>query len=307
MQPRRRSRATFFVGSLPGTINEDTLWSYFTRFGTPISLDIIRKRDTKICRGYGFLVIELGVTDGYFLAFEHFFQDRRLTIEPFIAGERLIKKKMDFDNRRLFVKNLSPSINQNDLISYFSNFGIVDNAYTAPNFEVGTNSLIGCVHFAQAESIKTVLKQKHHYIKGYHVKCERFEKKGNEVLQHQHRMPKHKELQANPNHPIEKHNFSTYDLSYHDLSNSQLHFKSHQTKHGGIPLSMNSLDDFGPTLVDHQTFSKICKAKPEPRQDQQEFIRTAFKSFYQGVDQVIEFRHQENRENLRFNLFKPSQ
>lgn len=165
----------YFVGSLPGSVKNDEVWDHFARFGTILSVDVIRNQQTQYCKGFGFIRIILGVSERQFLLDKHLFKgSRKLTVQRHLEGRELHKKKEEFDSTRLFLTGLMPWITEDDLIAYFSQYGTVELAFTAFNKNKVREQNLGCVHFDNTTILDRVIQESPHMISGSRVKCARY-------------------------------------------------------------------------------------------------------------------------------------
>lgn len=300
---------SYFVGSLPGPVNELELRRYFEEFGRLISLDIIKKRNTNLCKGYGFLAIALHCPEREFLAKSHVFEDRVLTIEPFVLGSKLSFKKIEFKNRRLFVKNLSPQISDIDLKDYFSQFGQVDNAYTAKNYDLHKKGgPIGCVHFKDSATIEKVLSQNLHFICGHLVKCERFQERGGDAKWYHKRFPHNVATKSSANfnssEPYSTKGFPAQTTAKQITSGKVALAHHRQVLDGGCKPATSYIpsteQESGFTYDLRPSESNLNASSTE--RHLASHVSTAISG---SLNKVFQLRHKDNGSNIRFNILKP--
>ncbi len=196
----------YFLGSLPGLVDEESLCQYMSKFGQVYELDVIRKKKSKLCKGYAFVTMKLHMNEIDFLNTRHIYQDRQIFIRWYMKGDDLYHNKSAFLLRRLFINKVPSWLSSYDLIDYFGKFGHIEHAYIAPNY--GTHkseSYIGFVNFVDNETLNKVLSIKDHFIKGIKVNCQPF-------------VDKKAKLTKGPGPIISKvHSGSTHESSYGKL------------------------------------------------------------------------------------------
>ena len=169
---------TYFVGSLPGLVDKEYLKVYFSQFGAVQSLELVTKKKSHLCKGYGFLKISLAITEANFLSIRHAFMNRRIFIRPHLTGENLSQGRLEYALKRLFVVNLPDHVTERELKQYFEQFGEVELAYISPHYENNVvKSLIGLVTFDDKNTVAKVLSQELHIIRNQRVICSAFKAK----------------------------------------------------------------------------------------------------------------------------------
>lgn len=173
------SLSQYFVGSLPGVVEENELSDYFSNFGVVESLQLVKNKKTSVCKGFGFVSLTLKIEPEIFRSIKHKFMGREIFIRPHLKGEELEKQTSDFTSKRLFINNVPSWMSEQDLCNYFSRFGTVELSYISPNFSPKKKpaGLIGFINFGNKESVASVLKQPKHSILGHAVKCAQFKAK----------------------------------------------------------------------------------------------------------------------------------
>lgn len=280
---------TYFVGSLPGTVQDEELTSYFSRFGGVVGIDVIKKRRSNICRGYGFVLIDLNISESDFLSSEHYFEGRKLTVEPYIDGARLSSKKAEFANRRLFIKNLPPWVTDADLWQYFSKFGKVELAYKAANHDHHRSLNIGCVTFSDTASLDRVMASSTHVVGGQQVKCDRFNRKDKLSPCRQETC-----LTPNPsNRFMGKSGVMNFSLAH--PSSSGQNRKQRPTLPTNNYRKMG-FPNFPTEILPKDRKSGKLKAQP--------LVTSTFDIEIKIFERILRERHNENSNNVRFNLLK---
>ena len=170
----------FFLGSLPGNLDENLLLNYFSDFGKIISLEIIKNPKTNLSKGFGFLVINLNITLVEFTSSIHTFNNRNISVRRYLKGKELENNVQSIMSKRLFIKRIPEWIVEKDIKEYFQQFGNIEMVYLTQNYAVKQiKSLIGFVHFELEYSINKVLESEIHYVKNAALRCSIYDPKKN--------------------------------------------------------------------------------------------------------------------------------
>ena len=173
----------FFLGSLPGKVDENQLELYFSGFGEVLNLEVVKNLKTRLSKGYGFLVINLSVTELSFTEVDHYFDNRKISVRRYMKGKELEENVQSILSKRLFIKRIPENIKDKDIEDYFQQFGTISMVYLTQNYAVKQmKSLIGFVHFEDESSINKVLVSEIHYIKTVAVKCSIYDPSKNKPI-----------------------------------------------------------------------------------------------------------------------------
>ena len=82
----------------------------------------------------------------------------------------------DSSKRKVFVKGISPRINDNDLMLYFSRFGKVARAYTLRNSIISNEKTFGYIEFLDEKSVQGLFAEESnsHVIGGTTIRCYKY-------------------------------------------------------------------------------------------------------------------------------------
>jgi RNA recognition motif-containing protein len=167
-----------FVASLPSLVTNSDLLAHFSQFG-PVTKVEISKNQKKLSKGFAFVTF-LNESDAEtVLNSEIAFKDRVLTIRRNLKGQELKNYTKTFEQRRMYVGNLSLDVSDSLLRSFFSKFAPVENAYVIRDFKTGLSSRFGYVLFHKIEDVDFVVKisQSGLTLNGAVLVCERFKGK----------------------------------------------------------------------------------------------------------------------------------
>lgn len=97
------------------------------------------------------------------------YKERELQILPFLEKTDLVKSQLQFNQRRIVVAQLDNSTTDDDLITYFSQFGAIEKSFVVVN-RSDTNMLpYGHVVFADGKAALAAMNQENHFINGKQV------------------------------------------------------------------------------------------------------------------------------------------
>ena len=168
-----------FVGSIPANTDEKELLQYLLRFATVLSISLAKnKTKTKqnSCKGFGFITCKSEEDFEALLALNSqiCYRGRFLTFREFKTGADLQEEISSFNERRLFVGNICPSVQPDDLADVFKQFGPIENVYLV-NDEQSKKSKFGYVIMKNIRDAHSILEHGPClYLKGRLLKLEKF-------------------------------------------------------------------------------------------------------------------------------------
>lgn len=124
----------FYVGSLPGNINEDTLFPIFASYGKITDLKIIKEKKSNKCAGFGFITFQVK-TDQQAQRLEamleesHSLDGRAIKVQRHLSGRSLENHIKGHQKKRVYVSNLPKNLSDEELSDFFSQFGEIESAY----------------------------------------------------------------------------------------------------------------------------------------------------------------------------------
>ncbi|XP_066930592.1 TAR DNA-binding protein 43-like [Clytia hemisphaerica] len=145
------------VLGLPYKAREDNVKDYFQQFGELAMHEIKYDPVTKQSRGFAFIRFKTVAAAQKALKTTHTILGRRCEV-------RLPKKKEEVPLRKLFIGRLPDDTKQEDLDSYFGQFGELTDVYIPTPYRS-----FGFVTFASSDVARTVLLQSQHTLKGQRI------------------------------------------------------------------------------------------------------------------------------------------
>ena len=116
-QVSHKSIATLFVGGLSFNIQEKDLYSYFSNYGPIKKVNLLRRKDNGLSKGYAFIFFKrLEDLMRVIQEEDHFILGRKVDCQR--AQERPNKQAhcTNFNKRRIFVGKLAKETTDSDLI-----------------------------------------------------------------------------------------------------------------------------------------------------------------------------------------------
>ena len=164
-----------FVGGLEWKITNEDLLDYFSSFGTVLHCAIqswgsgMRKNK---CRGFAFLTVADQATFNSIVSSFHRIGSRWIECKPKLSEAGVLNlQKLDSLDRKIFVRGLRKSMNENALKCYFEQFGGVELAYIIKNHKNCKSRGFGFVTFKNKEDKDRVLAIKELKIDGRAIQC----------------------------------------------------------------------------------------------------------------------------------------
>lgn len=183
----RDTTKKYYVGSLPGDIQEQHIFSKFKKYGNITDLVLIKDKKTGKCAGFGFITFEAETKLdqeilGKIEKNKHFISGRELKVERHLSGESLQNHLESQHKKRLFIRNLPKKLSDQELGEFFSRFGEIESAYRVKIQSQNRLTNYGYVTFTEENPVDLVLGGKKKVkleISGRRkIKVERFVKRG---------------------------------------------------------------------------------------------------------------------------------
>lgn len=138
-----------FVGGLPVRVTEETIAEFFSAYGTIVSCKL--KKSIQTGRSLGFAFIKVKEKQAYdrLLSERVEFQGRVIEVKT-VWKKKELNERLEIEKmKKLFVSNIPSDLINNDLITYFSVFGKVVNAFIIIDPDTRKNKNYGYVIFKE--------------------------------------------------------------------------------------------------------------------------------------------------------------
>ncbi|XP_055343626.1 RNA-binding protein Musashi homolog 2-like [Paramacrobiotus metropolitanus] len=166
-----------FVGGLNWLTSSDSLKDYFSRFGPVKECVIMKTPLTRKSRGFGFVTFVDPADVNKVLQMAHHEVDGK-KIDPKVAVPRrspagATKTPVVTRTKKAFIGGLPANTTPDDLRSYFSTFGTVEDAVLMIDKNTRRHRGFGFVHFASEETVDKVCDIHYHEINQKMVECKK--------------------------------------------------------------------------------------------------------------------------------------
>jgi len=170
--------STLFVGGLSFNIEEKDLFHYFSQYGQIKKVNLLRRKDNGLSKGYAFIFFsKLADLEEALQQEDHFIMGRKIDCQK--AQERPQKQAhtADFNKRRIYVGKLSKETTDDDLIRAFKRFGSVKSCYVIKDSKSGKSLNFGYVVFKELKAAKAALSHDNVVVNGKTVVCKSYKSK----------------------------------------------------------------------------------------------------------------------------------
>lgn len=128
-----------FIGCLPAETDENEVHTYFSQYCEIIKIKI-KFRSNGICAGYGHFTTKISKKNLKTLTTKnHFYKGRSLECRLYMKGKKLESYLNDFNERRIYVRNIPHGTTDYELYDLFSSLCAVTRAYNANHVDKDGN------------------------------------------------------------------------------------------------------------------------------------------------------------------------
>jgi RNA recognition motif-containing protein len=167
------SKHIVFVGLLPNTATRQKLEKVFSRFGRVVWLALFQQPNDF---AYAHLLFDQSqAIDKVFEQGSHRIDGKNIRVRMWKSPEDGSHSESLLNQRKVFVKNISPRTSNKRLIEYFQQFGAVVHLDRGPRSRVAC-AAIAYIVFEKREQASQCLQASHGSIDGFKIKCKPFVK-----------------------------------------------------------------------------------------------------------------------------------
>lgn len=166
---KRENLIKLFVGGLNYVSLQSDIKSYFETFGKVLECTLMIDKPSGKSRGYAFITIEdtVGKARQRIVNRKHEINGKIVDVKFAVEGKE--KEEMMDSKKKIFVGGLDPTVNNDDLREYFSEFGDVKEAVVLFNSDRGVSRCFGFVTFEDKETVEKLVRDQNFSIKGKQI------------------------------------------------------------------------------------------------------------------------------------------
>ena len=166
-----------FVGGLNYLSLRDDIKSYFQTFGEVQSCSLLLDKDTGKSRCFAFVTIKdpKNILEKKILSRKHEINGKIVDVKRVVEGKK--REEMMDSSKKIFVGGLEPSVTQNDLFQFFSQYGKVKEASVLFDNNRNASRGFGFVSFEDKELVDKLVAQNDFYLKGRKIDVKRAQPK----------------------------------------------------------------------------------------------------------------------------------
>lgn len=161
-----------FIGGLNWDTTEDSLYEYFSKYGTVTEHLIMKDPTTGRSRGFAFLTFADATSVDEVIKKDHILDGK--LIDP----KRAIAKEQQDKVGKIFVGGIDPFVTEKDFHEFFSKFGKIIDAQLMVDKDSGRSRGFGFITYENPESVDKVTVNKYLELKGKAMEVKRAEPRG---------------------------------------------------------------------------------------------------------------------------------
>eukprot|EP00061_Rhincodon_typus_P002818 g18546.t1 len=167
----REQLCKLFVGGLSFETVEGNLRNHFEKWGKLTDCVVVQDTITRRPRGFGFVTYSSpSEADAAMAARPHVLDGRTVDLKRAVPREDSNKPGFNMKVKKIFVGGIKENLGENDLQSYFSDYGMIEKVDVICDRETGKKRGFAFVYFDDHDSVDKAVIQKYHMINGY--RCE---------------------------------------------------------------------------------------------------------------------------------------
>lgn len=168
-----------FIGGLDFKTTEDTLRAHFEKWGEIVDCVVMRDSQTKRSRGFGFITYtSSAMVDEAQKARPHKVDGREVEPKRAVPREDSGKPEAQATVKKIFLGGLKEDVEEEDLRSYFSEFGNVTNVHIVTERDTNKKRGFAFVEFDDYDPVDKIVLRRLHTIKGKSTEVKKALSKG---------------------------------------------------------------------------------------------------------------------------------
>ncbi|VDN33835.1 unnamed protein product [Gongylonema pulchrum] len=154
-----------FIGGLSSVTTDETLKTYFSKWGEIRDCVVMKDPSTKRSRGFGFITYsKQSEVDAAMAARPHTIDDKKVDPKRAVPREKADHSEAKVSTKRLYVSGIREDITEQVLEEHFSQFGKVD---IIADRNTGKPRGFAFISFDDYDSVDKCVLQKNHHVLNY--------------------------------------------------------------------------------------------------------------------------------------------
>ena len=159
-----------FIGGLSYSTTDEGLRNYFSQFGELVDCVVMKFRDTKRSRGFGFVTYsDASMVDAVQNQRPHTVEGSKVETKRATPREELGRGETGQTVKKVFIGGIKDGIENEDLKEYFSQFGTVTSVEHMTDKQTGRKRGFGFVEFEDYDAVDKIVLQSRHQIKSWKI------------------------------------------------------------------------------------------------------------------------------------------
>jgi heterogeneous nuclear ribonucleoprotein A1/A3 len=159
-----------FIGGLSYKTDDETLKTYFSKYGELVDYVVMKDGSTGRSRGFGFVTYsDSTMVDELMKNRPHIIDGRQVEPKRATPREDSGKQEVQMTVKKLFIGGLRDALTEDDLKEYFSSYGDVVEAVVMKEKESNKSRGFGFVTFDDYDPVDKIILEKNHTIKGVNI------------------------------------------------------------------------------------------------------------------------------------------
>ncbi|KAJ1526350.1 hypothetical protein ONE63_009499 [Megalurothrips usitatus] len=169
-KPEPEQLRKLFIGGLDYRTTDDSMKEYFEQWGEVVDVVVMKDPKTRRSRGFGFITYaKAHMVDGAMSARPHKIDGREVESKRAVPREDIGRPEAGATVKKLFVGGVKDVHTEDNLRSYFSQFGNVMTVSIVLDKETGKKRGFGFVEYDDHDAVDKVVLHKNHNVCGQTV------------------------------------------------------------------------------------------------------------------------------------------
>jgi RNA recognition motif-containing protein len=145
-----------FVGGLSVNCKSRELRQYLEKFGEVMQCDVAGEKEGK-SKGFAFATFRTKEARNAALGKNHLLKSKAFEVRELVDSTKNSEMLQELSRRKLYLSNLKKTVQENDLVNFFSKYGKVEELTINRDVETQESKGFGFVMFADSASVHAIL------------------------------------------------------------------------------------------------------------------------------------------------------